>query len=305
MVALVGEQTIPNLLPMRYCKPEAVVLVYTKQTESRARRLQTFLTETSDTEVYPLEIQDAYRVAEIRHCLQEVLAGHPDLLFNLTGGTKTMAFAAYDLARQSRSPFLYFQTEGPHGRDQRSFLYRYAWQGDEAELEACIELSEALITLDDYLRAHFDGYKITGFSTDQGGILERAIYAALKEYVDEIMAGVRPYGMKDQIEIDLAVRCGNQVGFIEVKRGGGESGKRAVDQLTTAAARELSGTYTARFIVTGITQDEQYKAMANALNIMVIELSEWRWNRRSLSTSDAQRLRQAIAQRLPYARRVA
>ncbi|MGC8879889.1 MAG: hypothetical protein ACP5R2_11760, partial [Anaerolineae bacterium] len=258
MIALVGEQPIPNLLPVRYLKPEALALVYTRRTEPVAKRLQRLLAKTK---IHPVEISDAYRVAEIRDRIQTIIAGQSDLLFNLTGGTKTMAFAAYDLARQSRSPFLYFQTEGPHGRDQRSLLYRYAWQGDEAELEERIELSEALITLDDYLSAHFDGYKITGFSTDQGGILERAVHAALKEYVDEIIAGVRPHGMKDQIEIDLAVRCDNQVGFIEVKEGGGESGKDAIDQLTTAAARELSGIYAARFIVTGVTQDERYRAV--------------------------------------------
>ncbi|MCS7259674.1 MAG: DUF1887 family CARF protein [Anaerolineae bacterium] len=296
MVALVGEQPIPNLLPVRYLKPEALVLVYTKLSEPVARRLQKLC---AATEVYPLEIRDAYRVAEIRNRIQQVVADRTDLIFNLTGGTKTMVLAAYELARQSRSPFLYFQTEGPRGRDQQSILYRYAWDSDEAELDQRIIISQPLITLDDYLRAHFDDYTKTGFSRESGGILERAVHDALKDYVDEIEAGVWPSGMKDQVEIDLAVRCGNQVGFIEVKWGGGKSGKRAIDQLTTAAARELSGIYAARFLVTGVTRDDQYKAVATALNITIIELPEWQWKRRALSPNDAARLRQAIAQRLP------
>jgi hypothetical protein len=41
------------------------------------------------------------------------------------------------------------------------------------------------------------------------------------------MAGVRPAGVSDQIEIDLVVRRGNSVGIIEamtgVKKAGGES----------------------------------------------------------------------------------
>lgn len=299
MVALVGEQPIPNLLPVRYLKPEALVLVYTKRTESVARRLQKLLAEI---EIYPLEIRDAYRVADIRQRIQQVIAGQSDLLFNLTGGTKTMVLAAYELARQSHSPFLYFQTEGLRGRDQQSLLYRYTWNTDEAELEQSIPITEPLITLNDYFCVHFDGYTTTGFSQKSGGILERAVYYALKDYVDEIMAGVRPSGLKDQVEIDLAVRCGNQVGFIEVKRGGGESGKEAVDQLTTAAARELSGIYAARFLVTGTTQDEQYKAVATALNIDVVELLEWRQEQRALSPRDATRLHKAVAQRLPCRR---
>lgn len=306
MVALVGEQPIPNLLPARSLKPKASVLVCTKSTERIAQRLQQVL---SGIEVQLLKIEDAYNIVVIRDVTQEkvqkVIDDRGGLCFKLTGGTKTMVLAAYELARQSHSPFLYFQTEGPHGHDQQSVLYRYAWDGDVARLDRRIELKESLINLDDYLRVHFDGYTKANFSRERGGILERAVYDAPQSYVDEIEARVLPSGMKGRVEIDLVIRCGNQVGFIEVRGGGGESGKHAIDQLTTAAVRELLGIYAARFLVTGVTRDEQYKAVATAPNIMVIELSDWRSDCKSLSQRDAARLRQAIAQRLPCRKRAA
>ncbi len=297
MVALVGEQPIPNLLPARYLKPERVVLVHTKHTEDQTRRLRNLL---SDTETQPLKIEDAYNIASIRDKIQqEMMSSGGDFLFNLTGGTKTMVLAAYDLARQFRSPFLYLQTEGRRGRDQQSVLYRYYWQDDTATLEDRIVLDQDPIRLDDYLWAHFDGYEENSSSKEKGGELEKAVYDALRGCVDEIKRGVRPAGLKEQVEIDLVIRCGNQVGFIEVKSGGSGSGKHAVDQLTTAAARELTGTYAARFLVTGETRDEQYKAIAGALNISVIELVDWHGGLRKLSDGDVQRLRQRIAERLP------
>ncbi len=48
-----------------------------------------------------------------------------EITFNLTGGTKTMAFAAYELAKSMRSPFTYLQSEG-----NTSQLFRYIWEPD-------------------------------------------------------------------------------------------------------------------------------------------------------------------------------
>ncbi|MGQ9787499.1 MAG: hypothetical protein ACUVSJ_13690 [Anaerolineae bacterium] len=296
MIALVGEQPIPNLLPMRYLKPDGLVLVYTKRTEKVAQRLQQLL---GDAETYALKIENPYDIAAIRDKIRAAVAGETDQLFNLTGGTKTMVLAAYDLAREAKSPILYLQTEGPRGRDQQSVLYRYTWRGDTLELQERYVIDQPLITLDDYLRVHFEGYEKRGFSREKGGELERAVYKALHGWVDEIEAGICPDDVKEQVEIDLAVRCGNQVGFIEVKGGGDESGKDAVDQLTTAAARELAGTYIARFLVTGRTQRDEYKAVATALNISVVELTDRRRRDGSLTPADVQRLRNRIAERLP------
>lgn len=299
MIALVGEQPIPNLLPVRYLEPESLLLVHTKRTEQTAGRLRDLM---KDTETLMLNVQP-YDIERIRHSIEEVAGGRSDLVFNLTGGTKIMAVAAYDLAAQSRSSFIYLQTEGRRGRDCQSVLYRYGFDEGRPTLEERKVLDEPLISLDDYLKVHFGDFEESPLSragdraTDGGAQLEQAVHRALEGYVDEIKHGVRPAGMKNQVETDLVIRCVNQIGFIEVKSGGEGSGKKAVDQLTTAGARELSGTYTARFLVTVQTRRDDYKALASQMGVSVVELLDYRGGR--LSERDTHALRQRIAERLP------
>lgn len=300
MIALVGEQPIPNLIPVRYLKPEALVLVYTKRTEDKAMNLVRLLAENG---VVPVKVDDPYDLTATRSDVLKAIQGHTDLLFNLTGGTKTMALAAYELAKHTNSPFIYLQTEGAPGQALQTVLYRYRFEAGQSVLEQPVPIDEQVISLDDYLRAHFGDYETGDFhrtkqgGLSEGGLLEKAVHDALKDWVDDIKVGVRPKGVKQQMEIDLVIRRGNQVGFIEVKSGGGQSGKEAIDQLTTAAARELSGIYTARFLVTAATAHDEYKALASRLDITVIELPGYRDGR--LGRSDREVLRRQINARLP------
>lgn len=62
MIALIGEQTLPNLLPIRHYQPEAVLLVYTSRTEAMSNRLQALLSK--DTSVHMLET-DAYDIKDV------------------------------------------------------------------------------------------------------------------------------------------------------------------------------------------------------------------------------------------------
>ncbi|OQA17128.1 MAG: hypothetical protein BWY63_02511 [Chloroflexi bacterium ADurb.Bin360] len=304
LVTLVGEQSIPNLLPIRHLKPKRVVFVHTTGnygTEAVAQRVAALL-PSDDMAVYaPV---DAYALSQIRTALAEKLAGERDLLFNLTGGTKPMGFAAYALAAEHTIPFVYFQTEGPRGRDQRSLLYRYQWQSEQPILEGQPEeLPSGLLTLDDYLRAHLVGYQVEDPHLEQpkptiGWEFERAVHDALNGWADEVLAGVRPEGVKSQVEMDLLVRCGNQVAVLELKSYG--SGKEAIDQLTTAAAREYLGTYTTRLAVIAGGVDDRFKALARALRVGVVEFPTYRAGRRTLHREEIVRLRQALAERLSY-----
>jgi len=301
LVTLVGEQPIPNLLPIRYLQPERVIFVHTtgnSGTETVARRVAALL-PPGVADYAPV---DPYALGKIRAALETKLADERDLLFNLTGGTKPMNFAAYALAAERGAPFLYFQTEGPRGRDQRSLLYRYRWEADQPVLDKREELPTGLLTIDDYLRAHLAGYQADDPHMEQpkptnGWIFERAVYDALNGWADEVLARAKPEGVKAQVEIDLLVRCGNQVAALELKSYGG--GKEAIDQLTTAAAREYLGTYTTRIAVIGGRVDDRFKALARALRIGVVEFPTYRAGRRTLRPEEVMVLRQALAERLP------
>ncbi|WP_299025180.1 DUF1887 family CARF protein [uncultured Thermanaerothrix sp.] len=300
LLCLAGEQPIPNLLPARHLQPAQTLIAHTELDASKksARRLANLMGHSR-----LFSIGEGYQIPRILEALRCEL-GEPqdEVVVNITGGTKPMALAAFELARQRRYSLVYYQTEGPRGRDQKSMLYRYRFdeQGDlHLERNYPCELP-ALITLDDYLRAHLDGYHYKPQPT-AGKALEDAVAQALKPHVDEIKQSVVPDGVKDQVEIDLLARCGNQVGIFEIKTGGEGSGKKAVDQLTTIAAREYLGTYAARFMVTQSSMEDRYKALASALRVTVIELKEYRPGK-PLSQNDTRHLLDIVSSILPIRR---
>lgn len=298
LLCLAGEQPVPNLLPVRYLKPDRTLIARTSFEPSikSAQRLSGLIQNTR-----LLPIGEGYQIPRILEALQREI-GEPEeeVVINLTGGTKPMALAAFELARQRRYPVVYYQTEGSRGRDQKSMLYRYAFdeQGNLHPDAGYPCQLPALITLDDYLKAHLDGYELKPPTNTSGLALENAVAKALKPHVDELLQHVGPQGVKDQAEIDLLVRCGNHVGIFEIKTGGSGSGKHAVDQLTTIAAREYLGTYAARFIVTQASVENRYKPLASALRVTVIELKDYSPGK-PLSQTDEHNLLQAVSQVLP------
>jgi Holliday junction resolvase-like predicted endonuclease len=244
-----------------------------------------------------LNVGDAYRLKEIYDKLRQRVNSQleADWCFNLTGGTKLMSLAATQAAADFNLPCVYYQTEAERQQQVGKLLYYRFEERRLIEDPSGGEVLLPLLTLDDYLRAHLDDYTCREQSDSK---LEEAVYQALQPHVDEILCNVRPEGVKDQVEIDLLIRIGNQVGVIEVKSGGKGSGKKAVDQLTTAAAREYLGTYAQRFIVTQQAQEDRYKALANAVQVQVIELLKYRGGTR-LDSSDQQKLLDAIQGKMP------
>ncbi len=295
MIALVGEQPIPVLLPIRALNPEKILLFCTKTTKRVAHRLSKLLGARAETSL----LRDGYDMEGIRDRLRSLIPADGEIVFNLTGGTKIMMLAAYAEASARRAPFVYYQTEGQRDRDRMSILCRFDFdEAGKAILQERRELG-SLITLDDYIRAHVGEYETKLSSPGRGADLESAVAEALQGFVEEMKAGVVPSGIKEQAEIDLLVRCGNPVAVLEVKNGGAGSGKRAVDQLTTVAAREYLGTYASRFLITGENMDRRFQSLAAALHIRVVELKDYKQGGR-LSEQDALRVRQAIGEVLPY-----
>lgn len=290
MILLVGEQPAPNLLPTRWLKPNAAVLVYTNRTQRVAENLRNLLETDHDC---LLCLVPPYNIPEIQGEVQRFLSKNlPEhaFTFNLTGGTKPMVLAAFSLAHLCEAPFVYFQTEG-----NRSQLYHYVFTEDGIRLEKVDDLPD-LITIDDYLRAFVSSYQLTGFAKEEaGGIFEQAIYEALEPIVDEILAGVRLMGA---LEIDLVVRCNNQVGIIEAKTGRGV--KKGIDQLNTAGGRDYLGIYTRKMLVSDQRWDHtrsNLKELAEARRIEVIELPSHTASGQ-ISTEDVEHLRQAVCKQL-------
>lgn len=211
MIVLVGEQPAPNLLPVRHIKPDQLALIYTSRTESVANNLVGILSAKIECNIC---LVDPYQIGEILTELSSFIEANfngCDLLFNLTGGTKPMALAAFQIARSSRSPFCYFQSEG-----NQSLLFRYEFGSTDAEAirEQGSETIPTSICLDDYLRMYWGTYSVEPPRDE----FEQQVINVLQSTpgVDEIFTSLRPQGM-EALEIDFFIRCGNQVGIGEVK----------------------------------------------------------------------------------------
>lgn len=292
LLHLIGEQPMPILLPDRFLQPARSLLVCTARTRPVAERLQRRLLLHATVE----EV-DPYDLPTILARLNTLAPADQPAVVNLTGGTKMMMLAAFALAMQRGWNFVYLESERPPAT-----LHRYST--DAGLKRRAQHKLPTLICAADYLNAHLPGFREDGFSRDadgyltDGGLFEQAVCEALRPHVDEVLAGVRPEGVADQIEMDLVIRVGNQVGVAELKLGGqAERPKQGIDQLSTATGREYLGTYTAKFLITANPLARRVLELAKQKQVTAVTLTDYRLGD-PLTPADRQRLVQAIRQRL-------
>ncbi len=289
MVVLVGGQPLPNLLPIKHYRPDTVILLYTDTTRKVYERLcQTIqrMTQVSSLEVDPYDIVATEKALEDQ--IQSFSSSN--LLFNLTGGTKAMAFAAYRVAERHRAEILYLESER-----KKSIAYRYVWRNGDLHKETPEELP-ACLSLTDMLNVYVGQgmWHEHGTGRQEGSPFEEAIAAALRPHVDEVMVGVK--ALDGQVDIDLVVRLGNQWGIIEAKSG--ENGRRldGVKQLSNVG-RHL-GTYTQQFYVITVERNDAHEAVINASRIQVVTLREYHTGDSSLTENDQRQIVGAVCQAL-------
>lgn len=295
LISLIGEQPIPILLTSLFLEPTENLLVHTLRTQPVAERLQGLLPGCELLSV------DAYELEDIRNRLATAVTPDKPFQFNLTGGTKMMSLAAYSLTSQHRKPFYYLKSE-----TKENLLYTYSF--DKKELRSCPpQKIPPLLNLSQYLFAHLTGYRETGphqmnGKISSGGRFERTLASTLEKEFDEVMTGIRPEGVAEQVELDIIVRKGNQVGVLEVKTSASHHPKTGIDQLTTAAARKYLGAYTHRFYVVGnLPRDRRFQELARKNNIHVIFLPGYKAGR--LPKNDARRLINRILEKMQPNRR--
>jgi hypothetical protein len=211
-------------------------------------------------EVGPYDIVDIE--ARIGKLIGEQSWTPDEILFNLTGGTKTMAIAAYRLAGLRGASFCYLISEG---KGNKIHTYRVSSeQGLEFLGEAMVG---ATLDIDLYLRAHLGGYE-EGLPKDG---FELMVYRALQPEFDEVKASVRPHSYGN-VEIDLVLRRGNSVGIVEVKSGNKAREKRGVEQIIAAGEQRFLGVYTKKILVLDREYGSDNLKLAQAHGITVIEL---------------------------------
>jgi hypothetical protein len=265
MIALVGGQVLPNFLLVRHYHPSDVLLVHTKTMP----RPYEMLNATLQKEVRVHEVEtDPFSVLAIAEELENKLKDlmkkeEQPLEFNLTGGTKAMVLAAYQVAQRREAPIMYLESEkkGTH-------VFRYGWKQQELQPVSDEWLPE-LVTLKDIFDLHFGPGTWTENGVDNtsiGGRFEAVLADILRDNGYQVMVGTR----NGPIEIDVAVRFGNQYGIIEAKMGKGGRGFKGAQQLSTTV--RLLGTYSKTFYAITTESEKSQESIMEALNIQVIPL---------------------------------
>lgn len=114
-VALIGEQTLPNILPAMALEPRAWWFVYSEDRFKEQEilwiiRFWKELRKTSSPHVKLIQV-DPFSPDGISRALYDtwVSEGRPKGMVNVTGGTKLMTMGAFTFAGQTGQPVLYYR----------------------------------------------------------------------------------------------------------------------------------------------------------------------------------------------------
>jgi len=109
---LAGEQVLPNFIGIAQCSATHHVIIASQRTKFLHDRLATF--DRLNSVCIDLCLVEPYNLSAIRSTLAAYLEPHKSkrIAFNLTGGTKPMFAAAYQLCHELKSTAFYVETTG-------------------------------------------------------------------------------------------------------------------------------------------------------------------------------------------------
>ncbi|MBK5275575.1 MAG: DUF1887 family protein [Desulfuromonadales bacterium] len=126
---LVNDDLVPNITPVldpSFC-PKKVFLMSSSATHISAGRLKKILNDAGVV-VHDWFINDSWDIEHVREKVLEFVGdhGHGDIALNVTGGTKPMSLAAYEIFHYADKPVYYVNPENDnvvwmHPRDRKSF----------------------------------------------------------------------------------------------------------------------------------------------------------------------------------------
>ncbi len=210
LLTLLGEQPIPNLLPLwQFRQMDGVRFAASERTQPLAQSLAEFIRsdpQLRSLTVFPPLILPAYDLPAARQRIGAAIAeiGRPpgELVINLTGGTKLMSLAAMQAAYGQATPLMYVSAE------QNQVLF-YSSDGVEIRREP-IRVS---ITVEQYLRAHGIEVSETQSFRPQGGADERPPREGdwLEQAIFEAASGSRQF---DDVRRNLFIRRASRSDYV-------------------------------------------------------------------------------------------
>ena len=103
LINLIGEQPIPNLLPILHFKPEKTIVLHTQKTMSVANRLKKIVNNVELIKTEPYNF--SYNLKKLRAAYNK----NDEYIFNITGGTKIMSVAMFQFALETNSKVVYLE----------------------------------------------------------------------------------------------------------------------------------------------------------------------------------------------------
>ncbi len=114
MFCLVSRQTMANVLPVLMYKPKNVVLFTTPEEKKSADNLQKLFNAKSIS-VKRIDGLNAYDYKNFKAIVFDELKNYQsEITLNVTGGTKLMALAAYEVFAENNKSIIYCDTEHQH-----------------------------------------------------------------------------------------------------------------------------------------------------------------------------------------------
>ncbi len=278
LLTLLGEQPIPNLLPLwQYPEFSAVQFVVTPRTRPLAEALIAFIRQDHTLShlqvIDPLEVE-AYDLTQTRMRLSQALVSHIHaglpVTLNLTGGTKLMSLAALQAAYGLAAPLLYVSSETGE-------MIFYSSDGVETRRENI----SVHISVEQYLHAHgIESSEVQNFNPEtaanaarppkEGDWLEEAVYQAAIQsgQFDDVRKNlyIRRRGRDDAVinELDVVVTRNGLLGVCSCKAGRKLSNDDLYE-LEALSSREKFGIYCGKVFVCAASEiPEGLKQRASA-----------------------------------------
>ncbi|REC42663.1 MULTISPECIES: Card1-like endonuclease domain-containing protein [Chryseobacterium] len=109
-ICLVGGQILPLYMGIVESNPDTIHFFYTKETENNVKVLKSFFKEKK-LETYKCSESNYTLFAKELNDLLCTISKNENIDFNITGGTKIMALAAYDMMQERKSKAYYFNQD--------------------------------------------------------------------------------------------------------------------------------------------------------------------------------------------------
>ncbi|MGN7863509.1 Card1-like endonuclease domain-containing protein [Chryseobacterium sp. 22458] len=109
-ICLVGGQILPLYMGIVESNPDTIHFFYTSETENNVKILKSFFKEKKTESYKCSESNYTLFLRELNDLLSKI-SNNENVDFNITGGTKIMALAAYDMIRERKSTAYYFNQD--------------------------------------------------------------------------------------------------------------------------------------------------------------------------------------------------